>query len=349
MKRKILIVRLSALGDVIFSLPALHRLHLREPDASITWLVEDKAAAILEPRGDLDRVIVYPRKAINRSMKNPLLWPRLIAMTARHIVHLRRERYDVIYDMQGNLKSGVHLLLARGRRKVGFARDFVKERNDLFTREQVTPPAHAVHRIEKAVSLVEPDFDPGSIERPDLFLPDAVLEEARRALEEVIPGSGRLVIIHPGTSRFGAFKRWAPEKFGRLARRLKEEKDISSMVTWGPGERPLADQVAREGGTGVIVAPESPTLLHLAAYIKAGDAYVSADSGPLHVANYLGVPCLGLFGPKDPALYRPYFPPASTVRKEVDCSPCARRHCDDPICMERLEVETVYEALLELL
>ena len=68
-----------------------------------------------------------------------------------------------------------------------------------------------------------------------------------------------------------------------------------------------------------------PTILHLAAYVKAGDVYVSADSGPLHLANYLGVPCLGLFGPKDPALYRPYFPPSRAVRREVDCRPCPRR------------------------
>jgi ADP-heptose:LPS heptosyltransferase len=349
MKKKILIVRLSALGDVLFTLPALRRLRAKEPDASITWVVEDKAAAILEAASDLDHAIIYPRKAINRSMRNPLRWPRLVFEIARHFRRLRRERYDVIYDMQGNLKGSVHVLLARGNRKVGFAKGFVKEKNHLFTHEHVTPPPYAVHRIEKIVSLVEPTFEPGSIVRPDLLLPPAVVEEARRALGETVPGDGRLLVVHPGTSEFGAFKRWAPEKFGRLAGRLRQEEGFSTMVTWGPGEQPLAEQVARAGGEGVFLAPPSPSLLHLAAYIRIGEAYVSADSGPLHLANYLGVPCLALFGPKDPALYRPYFPPAATVRKEVECSPCSRRHCDDPICMERLDVDEVYEALLELL
>jgi ADP-heptose:LPS heptosyltransferase len=160
---------------------------------------------------------------------------------------------------------------------------------------------------------------------------------------------GPLMIVHPGTSAFGAYKRWAPEKFGRLARRLKKERDYETLVTWGKDERPLAERVAKAGGEGVHIAPESPSLLHLAAYIRFGTVYVSADSGPLHIANYLGVPCLALFGPKDPALYRPYFPPSRVVRSDVDCSPCTRRTCAAPVCMERLEVEDVYEELCGLL
>jgi len=349
MKKKILIVRLSALGDVIFSLPALQRLKKLDPEAAVSWLVEDKAATLLMDRRDLERILVYPRKAMDRSLKNPLRWPGLLKTMLGHLGGLRRERYDAIYDLQGNLKSGVQVLLARGRRKVGFARGYVKERNDWFTKEHVTPPGHAVHRIEKAVSLVEPDFHPGTIERPDLDLPQSVVEESGHALEALLPGSDRLMIVHPGTSSFGAYKRWASEKYGQLCRRMHEEHGFTSLATWGPGERPLAEAVAASGGGSVYVAPRSPTLLHLAAYLQAGDCFVSADSGPLHLANFLGIPCLGVFGPKDPALYRPYFPPSAVVRRDVDCSPCTRRHCDDPICMKQLEVDEVYAALLALI
>jgi ADP-heptose:LPS heptosyltransferase len=89
--------------------------------------------------------------------------------------------------------------------------------------------------------------------------------------------------------------------------------------------------------------------MHLAAFIRMGALYVGADSGPLHLANYLGVPCVGLFGPKDPALYRPYFSPSAVARSGIDCSPCTLRQCPDPVCMKELKVDQVYDAVLTLL
>lgn len=347
--KRILIVRLSALGDVIFALPILGVLRRIYPDAVMSWLVEDKAANLLQHRNDLSRLLVYPRKVFRAAVRNPLKWPYLVWLMGKHIRTLRSEKYDLILDLQGNLKSGIHVLLARGGRKIGFAGKYVKECNTLFTQEHVDIPARAKHRIEKNVSLVKPDYEASLIERPDLQLPSHLVKEAEESIQGLFDGGHPLMVIHPGTSAFGAFKRWAPEKFGRLASRLHRERGFDTLVIWGSDEKELAEEVAETGGEGVIVAPPTRTLLHLAAYIRQGRVYVSADSGPLHLANYLGVPTVALFGPKDPALYRPYFPPSRVARSDVECGPCSKRQCDDPICMQRLEMDEVYNVLCSLL
>lgn len=346
----ILLIRLSALGDVIFSLPTLSALKKRDPEGHITWAVEDKAASLLLHRQDLKQVLVYPRKTIQQSMRNPFRWPALILALYRHAKALRGERYDQVFDLQGNLKSGFHTWLSRSGKKTGFHRAHVKEGNHLFTHEHIRPPPSAIHRIEKSFSLVFPGFEKAEIQRPELFLPNELKTEARNSVKELLARPGGLLIIHPGTSAFGAYKRWAPEKFGSLARRFEAEKGYKTLVTWGPDEQHLAEAVAAAAESDAVqVAPRTRSLLHLTALIDLGDLYVSADTGPLHLANYLGVPCLALFGPKDPALYKPYFPPSRVVRADVDCSPCTRRTCDDPICMKQLEVDMVYEELCRLL
>jgi ADP-heptose:LPS heptosyltransferase len=266
-----------------------------------------------------------------------------------HLRRLRSETYDRVFDLQGNLKSGVHTLLVRGLRKTGYAKGHTKERNHWFTHERIAPPSKARHRIEKAVSLVNPDFERSAIERPELHIPQDLIQEAEEAVRALRKNKSPLMIVHPGTSAFGVFKRWAPENFGALAKRLHQERGFETLVLWGPGEEDLAKKTAGSEQGCTHVAPPTRSLLHLAAFIRCGDVYVSADSGPLHLANYIGVPCLGLFGPKDPTLYRPYFPPSRVVRSEVDCSPCTKRTCDDSICMKNLSLDAVFEALCGLL
>ena len=349
MIQRILIIRLSALGDVIFALPALDLLRRLYSGAEVSWVVEDKAASILVHRPDLAEVIVYPRKTISPDLRRPHRWPRLVARLARHVNALRRHRYDLILDFQGNLKSGLHTIAARGGERRGFTRRYVKEMNHLFTNRRIRPPDGAIHRIEKNAALVKPDFAPGDLRRPELYLPEALTAGAEASLDALFPAGRPRLVVHPGTSAFGAFKRWAPERFGALAKRMGETRGLDTLVTWGPGEEDLADRVVAASGAFARKSPPSTSLSHLAAFIRTGRAYVSADSGPLHLANYLGVPCLALFGPKDPALYRPYFPPARVVRSDVPCGPCTNRRCDDPICMKRLETEIVGDALDALL
>ena len=203
--------------------------------------------------------------------------------------------------------------------------------------------------MEKFFFLACPGAGPEAIDRPRLRIPAAAGAWAGEETGKILPRGAAYAILHPGTSAFGAFKRWPAERFGRLAARLRAETGLIPLITWGPGEQDLADRAAQASGGSAVISPRTRTIQDLAALIAGGSLFVAADSGPLHIANCLGVPCVALFGPKDPALYGPYFQPSVTVRRDIDCSPCGRRSCPDPVCMTGLEVDTVLKAALDLL
>src|SRR5262249_21369071 len=140
---------------------------------------------------------------------------------------------------------------------------------------------------------------------------------SRRAVEAFLRGAGLpengWAVLHPGTSERGAEKRWPPERFTELARRLARELRLEVLVAWGPGELPAAQGIARASGS--VLAPETSSLLDLAELLGRASLYVGADSGPLHLASAVGCPSVALFGPKDPAIYAPCNPRARVVRR----------------------------------
>ncbi len=341
--KNVLVVRLSALGDVLFALPALRRLREALPEARLTFLVEDRCADILEGHPDVDEIVVFRRKRI----------ARLDFLEAVRLVRsLRTRRFDAALDLQGNLKSGVLTRLSGARVRVGFAPPASKEGNRFFSNRRVTIPPGLRWRPEKDLSLLRGlGIEPGPVRAcPPRFGPD---EDAfAAAAVAAIPGvEGPLVVLHPGTSGFGAFKRWPPERFAALAGALAARAGARVLVTHGPGERPLADAVAAAAPKGsAAVSPETRSLRALAAILSRADLVVAADTGPLHVAAALGRPVIALFGPKDPEIYRPLGERTLVARRtDVACSPCRLRYCPRPDCMETLAPDDVIPLALDLL
>jgi lipopolysaccharide heptosyltransferase II len=346
---RVLIIRLSAIGDVLFTLPAYRALAAAYPGATIDWLVEDKAKSVLEGQG-LAQVIVYPRRELSLSWR-PSSWWRVARALARHARTLRATHYDVVLDFQSNLKSSLHFLLARGRRKIGYARGHGKEGHYLFAAETVEPRDQQQHRVAKALDLVSVLGCP-PVPRPHLSLSEALRADAQARLQAHRDG-GPLVIMHPGTSAFGVFKRWPAERYARVASELVLRAGAQVLVTFGPGEEALADSVlahvAPEARERVTRATFLPSLLALAATIAGADLFIGSDSAPLVLASLVNTPSIALFGPKDPALYGPFAARVEVVRAGVPCSPCTRRQCPDVICMSEIEPAAVTGRALALL
>jgi lipopolysaccharide heptosyltransferase I len=349
---KILIVRLSALGDVLFTLPAVEALLRHRPDLEVDWLVEDKAETILDLYPRVRRRIVYPRRLLAGPLASPSRLVRSAVTASRHLRSLRSGRYDLILDFQGNLKSGVHVLAARAARKAGFGPRDSREGSHWFYGERITPDPGVHHRIDKALALVRGLFPgvPEAAPRPELVIPEASRTFAARFLDRLEgPGAEGPVILHPGTSQFGAFKRWRPERFAELGDRLAREGH-RVLITWGPGEYDLASALQRTMKSAQpVLAPRTGSLADLAALVARARLFVGSDSAPLHLAAFLGTPVVALFGPKDPARYGPRFAARRVVRAHVPCSPCTRRTCPDTLCMEELRVRQVFEAATALL
>lgn len=330
----VLVLRLSALGDVLFAMPAVQALLDSGRAARVSWLVEDRAAPLLSLLPGLHDVLAFPRR-------RRAAWPG-------HALRLLARRDDLVLDLQGNLKTRLQLLCLRPRRTVGFdasvARDGVQAAYD-----QAVAPEGARHRVAQGLRLVAALGVPVPPlpRRPRLALPAEARQRAR-ALLDALPGRGPAVVLHPGTSAFGQLKRWPTASFAELGRLLADRHGARLLVTGGPGEAGLVADVCRALARPA-ATPRPAGLADLAALLESVQLVVAADSLPLHLANALGTPVLGLYGPKDPSVTGPAFDRSRVVRAGVACSPCTLRRCRDRICMETLPATLAIRDAAELL
>jgi heptosyltransferase-1 len=340
-------VRLSALGDILHALPAVAALRRAAPGARIDWLVEDRFASLLEGHPAVDGLLVWPRGRWRRALRRPWAWPGLVVGVGRLLGRMWAARADCAIDLQGNLKSGIATLSTGAPVRIGLRAPEAREGNAFATNLHVRSRG-TVHRTDRALALVG-----AALGRHPLVAEPAPLprgEADRRWVDEALAAAGLplrgYVVLHPGTSRFGAFKRWPADRFGRLSRRLAGDGP-RTVVTVGPGEEFLGREVASAAqGTAVVLAP--PSLRALAELVGRARVFVAADTGPLHIAAGEGVPVVALFGPKDAATYGPAAGRAPTVvveRADVPCRPCTLRRCPDPVCMTSIWVDDVEAAV----
>ena len=341
----VLVLRLSALGDVANVMPAIAGLRKEMPAVRIGWVVESAARGLVEASHLADEIFIYPRKRLGHLWGRLWLWPQAAVETTRFLKSIRAARYDCALDFQGNLKSALIGLFSGAGDRIGFARGHCREMNWLFNRVLAMPASRRMLRVEKNVALAQtiaPDLAP---ELPGL----CGLEEDKKTVSRLLAGLGkinRLVVIHPGVSGFGEFKRWPENRFGELAARLAGEMNATCLITRGPGEEPLAQAVRELSGGTARVA----TLLSMGALVellRKADLFIAGDTGPLHIAAMLRVPVVAIFGPKDPVVYRPWTDTAILVRKDIQCSPCTKRECDHVSCIMEITVGEVFDAAVK--
>lgn len=317
----VLVVRLSALGDVLFALETVAALRAERPDVRVDFLVEDRFAGVLRDHPDLDAIRTLPRRGARR---------RLAALWA-----LRSgRRYDAVLDVHGLLKSALPARLVRTRRRIGFAPPLAKEGAHRFYTETVDVPRPTPHRAEQGLHLLRALGLRGDAH-------PARLADAEAA-QELAAGTGPLVVLHPGASAFAAFKRWPVERFAELAARLTDT-GVRVAVSFGPGEQDLGRSIRGAAPDVILLDGTELGLLRLAASYRRADLVVAADTGPLHIAAAAGARVLALFGPKDTRLYGPRDHGAGhrTLFHDVPCRPCRRRRCASPICILGLDVDAV--------
>lgn len=304
-----LLVRLSSIGDVVHTLPALAALHRAGWEAG--WVVEPPSRVLLEHNPLVAQVIAAPaRKGFGWANA----WSALRSA--------RAERYDAALDFQGLWKSAAWARLSGARRVVGWERSARREPgSELLLRETVTRISVS-HVIDKNLALLGPlGIDAvGLREFPLPFSPEAVARVD--AGLQGLPGDG-LVVLNPGGG--WASKLWPAERFGQLARDLRE-LGLHPFVSWGPGEEELADRVVAASG-GAASRSFPTTLLDYVEIARRARLVVAADTGPLHLACAVGTPVVALFGPTDPGRNGPFSPDDVVVRRAPGCAPCYSRSC----------------------
>ena len=311
---RVLFIRLSAVGDVINTLPALEALRRGLPKAHIGFVVEDRAHDLIQRHPSVDRVHLYRRKRWSRWLRQPMHWGELYEEFSTFLGEIRREKYEVALNFQSNLKGAMHAVLSGAPKRIGFGKGHAKENSWFFANQIVVPPGgEKINRVEKFLSMAAAVGVP--VEGAGYRLPET--PESKTRVRTYLDGQKLrdYVAIHPGTSDFGKLKRWPPERFAAVAQRIGKELGLPCLITWGPGEKPLAEEIAAASGGHARPAMETTSILDLAELIRNAKLFVGCDSGPLHLASAVSAPSVALFGPKDPRTYGPYNPRHRVVRK----------------------------------
>lgn len=344
--KRICIVRLGALGDVVNTLPALDALRAAYAAAHIAWLVESPWQDILPGPPRLDEAIVAPKREWLAKLRNVANLASLPSDVARFVRELRERKFDLAIDFHGNLRSGIATALTGAKNKAGYAPGFCKEWNCIFTNRHYPVGGGRVHRVDRALALAEAIGAKRQNEVPRLDVRDDALAFAKKVMNDAGLATRPVVAVHPGTSRFGEYKRWPAERFNEVIR-LLDTRGFASLITWGPCERELAEAAA--AGTNATVSPETRSIMELAALLSLCDAFIGSDSGPAVLAAAVDTPPVVLFGPKNPAVYAPRHPRTRVVEVPMDCRPCSKRSCNDPKCMTHITVAQAVDAALALL
>ncbi len=325
--QKILVIKLSSLGDIAHAVPAIHAIQQRS-GAQVDWVVQPEYAPLAAALPGINRIIPFPRRNFMR---------RLPAF----LKDLRRERYDVIVDLQGLMKSAVVARLARGAWRVGpiWAREGAGLLYNANAGTLSSPRRHAVAELmEIADSIVPPE---------EQELPPVELEFTPFQMEE---HPAPLIALAP-FSRWET-KNWPVEKFTAFGRRLVAETGGRIAIIGGGEDAAAGTAMAAQIGNSAVNYCGQTSLPELCALMKNLDLLISVDSGPLHWADLMGVPIVAVYGATDPVRTGPFYQPEGVVVKEnLDCRPCHSRTCrrGDTACLNDLDVETVLAAALKRL
>ena len=334
---RILIVRLSALGDIVHALPVLNALGKAFPAAEIDWVVEASYAATLALAAGLHRRVIV-RATANAESPDSIAFAGLPGYV-RAAGYLRSRRYDAALDLQGLLKSAVWARASGARRVIGFDRAGLREPLAASLYSETVKPDVSGHVIRKNLSILQAlGLEAGSTELTVQPVASAGMIKAI----QTAGGSNGYIVINPGAA--WPNKCWPPDRFGAVAKALRDRTGLHSLVSWGPKERALAEAVSMASGGAA--APAPPTSIpDLAALMRSAALAISGDTGPLHIAAAVGTPIVGLFGPTRPERNGPWEPRDEVLSKSDTCVCHHKRQClRGAPCINEITVDQVIAA-----
>lgn len=375
---RILVLRLSAIGDVLHATAVVRTLREKYPRAHITWLVSPPADSLLRDNPDIDRLLVWDRRPVDAAFASGhvLEFIRLVRAAKSQFAGLE---FDVALDIQGLFMTGVLALFSGASRRIGIHERH--EGNPLFMTEMARDIADP-HKIHRYLTALEPlgiertDFTPGLVlplptDSADFaarfwaehgITPDyerlRALKSACAAVTSTIAEQGTtanekrserrpLLLVNIRTT--WPDKNYPPEKFAAALAPLPASVQI--VFCGAPGDRPYIEQAQAAINHPTLSIAGETSLLELAALIKSATLLLTADTGPLHIADAVGARTLSLWGPTHPDIYGPLTEGHTFILTPHDCHSCCKTHCRHKTnaCINAIEPTVITERLTELL
>jgi len=340
---KVLIVKVSALGDVVHALPVLAYLKSADPDMQIDWLVEKSFASFLEDHPLIDNLYQIDTKAWRKSgVKTSLngAFPIIKAVRQMH--------YDCVLDLQGNAKSAAFTLASGAPLRFGFDRESVREKlNLLVTNRKVTLGESDFHITDRSLAIAKAAFPAGTELRyagPLSVDKEAAERVAQKLVTERFANTP-LIVLHYGTT--WVTKHWPLASWQALAKRLIEELGVRPILTWGNDQELVAAQSIKQACNDRAFIWPRGSLKDLTALLAKVDLVVGSDTGPIHIAAAVDTPTVSIFRVTDPKRNAPRGRVHSYVSASMACAPCLRKKCElDKECGLSISVDSVFDRIV---
>ena len=333
-----LVVRLSSIGDIVHALPAVAALGETYPQAKIHWVVEKGYAGLLEGNPYVHRILKLDTLGWRKRLTSGVTLEEI----GRGILALREVPFDAAIDFQGLWKSATIAWLSRSRERLGFAEYWLREPGAAVLYTDKLSPHGRRHVIEMNLALVERLG--ARTERWQFPLPRS--EQADRDVAERLAeiGAKEFMIVNPGGGWMA--KRWAPENYAELIRRVARVFPGKILLTGAPDETLVIKEILQQAATDRACYFPS-TLMQFMALARRARLFVGGDTGPLHLAAAVGTPVVAIYGPTDPARNGPFSPLdiALSNRGPIDHT----RRASHPQYLPGIAVEAVFAAVCERL
>ncbi|MEE2775526.1 MAG: glycosyltransferase family 9 protein [Acidobacteriota bacterium] len=329
---RLLLIRTSAMGDIVHCLPALRVLREELPQARIAWVVEDLFAPLLWNDPDIDELFPVRLQKWRQTPASPATWRDARQAQAA----IDDYNADVVLDMMGNHKAGVLAALSGSDRRIGLRRHDRREPSSaMWLSDSV--PAQGGHAVERALSLL------AGIGLPTDFRGFGA-EQLALAGEGGGFESGDRIVIHPGAA--WPNKCYPADRWGQVAATLAEHGEV--VLSVGPGEEALGAEIEAASG-GRAHTAEARGLASLVDLMRGARLVLGGDTGPTHLAHALDAPTLFLHGPTDPATHGPYAAMERALWVQLPCSFCHRRFGTKQLCLIDLKPSRVVAKALEIM
>ncbi len=319
---QILFIKLGALGDVINTLP-LAILLKKELDAHISWLVEPLSYPLIASHSYIDTTICFDKYHKLRG----------VASVRKALL---KQHFDIVLDLQRILKSAAFCALASGNRRIGFDRKRCKEGSRFFPFERIAPGDPDKHMIYQYMDLAN-------------HLGVKTPETIQWAIPVVSPLPAGLpdkyAVLNIGATK--SANRWTSQGFAGLSDLLQSQYHLPCVLTGGPEDLQMVADIINKSNHHPMNLVGKTTINELTTILNGAAVVVTCDTGPMHLAVALGKKVVALFGPSDPTRTGPFF--GEVIKEKLGCMPCNKRHCQTPICMERIQPEEVMELIQGIL